>query len=59
MARGDLPLDVVTDVDGKPELPDERFSNAKEVRDLCQQMIQADQTKRAPMRARVDGLVNG
>jgi hypothetical protein len=57
--RGDLPLDVVTDAKGKPTLPDERFSNAREVRDLCTQMIQADQAKRAPMRARVDGLVNG
>lgn len=57
--RGDLPLDVVTDVKGKPVLPQARFENASQVRDLCQQMIQADQTKRAPMRARVDGLVNG
>jgi hypothetical protein len=59
MARGDLPLDVVTNVDGKPELPDERFANAAQVRDLCQTMIKSDQTKRASMRARVDALVNG
>lgn len=57
--RGDLPLDVVTNDRGKPVLPDARFATAGEVRDLCQSMIQADQSKRAPMRTRVDGLVNG
>src|SRR6266436_4189933 len=56
--RGNLPLDVVTNVDGKPELPDERFGSASQVRDLCQTMIRAD-NRRASMRNRVDALVNG
>src|SRR5437016_3945492 len=58
MARGNLPLDVITDVSGKPELPDERFANAGQVRDLCHEMIRADD-KRSWMRDRVDALVNG
>lgn len=56
--RGDLPLSVVTDDRGKPQLPPERFSNSGEVRDLAQSMIQAD-NKRAWMRERVDALVSG
>ena len=56
--RGNLPLDVVTNDKGTPVLPDERFANASQVRDLCQSMIQAD-NKRAWMRERVDALVSG
>jgi hypothetical protein len=58
MARGDIPLDIVTDDKGTPVLPDERFANATQVRGLAQTMIQAD-NKRAWMRDRVDALVNG
>src|SRR4051812_31138310 len=56
--RGNLPLDVVDNDDGKPVLPDERFSNANEVRELCGLMIAADE-RRSWMRSRVDALVNG
>lgn len=56
--RGDLPLTIVTDQNGKPELPPERFANAGEVRDTAQLMIQADE-RRAWMRQRVDALVSG
>jgi len=56
--RGDLPLDIVTDTKGKPVLPDERFANAAQVRDLAQTMLRADEP-RASMRRNVDALVNG
>jgi hypothetical protein len=56
--RGDLPLSIVTNDRGRPELPPERFANAGQVRDLCASMIQAD-NKRAWMRERVDALVSG
>ncbi len=57
--RGDLPLDIVySEKTGEPVLPDERFENAAQVRDLAQQMIIAD-NRRALMRERVDALVNG
>lgn len=56
--RGDIPLTVVTDDDGTPELPPERFEDATQVRQLCTLMIGADQ-RRAWMRERVDALVNG
>lgn len=59
MARGDLPLDIVYNDDAKPVLPDSRFANAAQVRELCQQMIIADESGRARMRSRVDALVNG
>ncbi len=59
MARGDLPLDIVYNDNDKPVLPEQRFANATQVRELCQQMIIADETGRARMRARVDALVNG
>lgn len=59
MPRGDLPQSIAySDSSSKPVLPDERFDNAAQVRDLCQQMIRADRT-RAWMRDRVDALVNG
>src|SRR5437762_8473643 len=57
--RGDLPLDIVIDDKGKATLPNERFENAAQVRDLAQQMIRADERGRAPMRSKVDALVNG
>lgn len=56
--RGNLPLDVVDNDQGTPVLPDERFDNADQVRQLCQLMIAAD-TRRSWMRERVDALVNG
>src|SRR6267142_74630 len=56
--RGDIPLTIVDDDKGTPVLPDERFENANQLRDLCQLMIGADQL-RSIMRERVDGLVNG
>jgi hypothetical protein len=37
--RGNIPLDVVDNDDGKPVLPDESFDNAGQVRELCQLMI--------------------
>jgi hypothetical protein len=58
MPAGDLPLDISYDTKGEPSLPEERFENAAQVRDLCQQMIRADD-RRAIMREKVDGLVNG
>ena len=59
MPRGDLPADIsYSDSSTKPVLPDERFSNASEVRNLCRLMITADQ-RRANMRNRVDALVDG
>lgn len=59
MPRGDLPHTIAySDTSDKPELPEERFSNASEVRTSAQQMIQADRT-RAWMRDRVEALVNG
>lgn len=56
--RGDLPLTISVNDKGKAELPDERFENASQVRDVAQQMIKADD-RRAMMRERVDALVNG
>lgn len=56
--RGDLPQTVLYDEKGEITLPDERFANASQVRDCCQNMITADE-KRAWMRERVDALVNG
>lgn len=58
MPRGDLPLTISIGEKGKPELPEERFENASQVRDVAQQMIKADE-RRAWMRERVDALVNG
>jgi hypothetical protein len=55
---GDIPLSVVEDDKGTAILPDERFENANQVRELCQLMVSADQ-RRAWMRERVDALVNG
>lgn len=59
MPRGDTPKSIAySDRSSKPEIPNERFDNASQVRELCQQMIRADRT-RSWMRDRVDALVNG
>lgn len=59
MPRGDSPATIAySDTSDKPVLPDERFANGNQVRDLCKQMIIADRT-RAWLRDRVEALVNG
>ena len=56
--QGELPRSVVTNSKGTPVLPEERFANGTEVRQVCWMMLQAD-IPRAALRSRVDNLVNG
>lgn len=55
---GEYPLDFETKPDGKVVVAPERFKNAGEIIDLCNQMVSADRL-RVPWRASIDGLVNG
>lgn len=58
MAQGEIPLDFITEESGRIALAPERFKNAGEIRDCCDQMIMADRI-RVPWRASIDGLVDG
>lgn len=59
MPVGDLPATISpSGSKEKPVLPDERFANAGQIRDLSKQMLSADKS-RAWMRNRVEALVNG
>lgn len=55
---GTLPADFIEKPDGDVAVAPERFKNAGEIRDTCQQMIDADRI-RVPWRASIDGLIDG
>lgn len=55
---GNLPADFVRNANGKPKLAPERFKSALEIQSVCNELLSAD-SRRAPWRAAVDGLVNG
>jgi hypothetical protein len=59
MSAGEIPRGIIQGPKGKPELPEERFADAEEVRQLCRNMIWYDRDFRAPARARIDGLFAG
>lgn len=51
---GELPIGI----DEPRKLPQERFKNGQEVKDICNAMVLADR-RRVPWRASIDGLING
>lgn len=55
---GDIPADFQLDDAGNPEIAPERFKDAGEIRDCCNQMLSADR-QRGPWRASIDGLIDG
>lgn len=58
MSAGEIPADFELTQDGNTKLAPERFANAGQVFDCCQQLLSADRL-RAPWRASIDGLIDG
>jgi hypothetical protein len=58
MAQGEIPRDFEDQEGGGVIVSPERFKNAGEIADCCNEMVDADR-QRAPWRASIDGLIDG
>lgn len=55
---GELPADFVQEESGQIELAPERFKSAGEIKDVCDQLVDADRL-RVPWRTAIDGIADG